>query len=139
MDLYKIPKSLATQKSNSLYVTGMAAQWANRADLKTFLKANRPDLNSSTTFRDLSINGGKNSQNRKQAGYEANLDVQYTVGIASGVPVTYLMIGPNTVFNGFTDFLLNETQYLLAQPKVPLVLSTSYGTDETGWSNQIVT
>lgn len=116
----------------------MSGQWANRADLKTFLKANRPDLNSSVTFKDVSVNGGKNSQTRAQAGYEANLDVQYTVGIASGVPVTYLSIGPNTVFNGFTDFLLNETHYLLAQSKVPTTLTTSYGVDETGWTPKLV-
>jgi tripeptidyl-peptidase-1 len=120
-------------------VTGISGQSANGADLEAFLKSNRPDMNSSTTFGYVSVNGGTNSQDRKEAGYEANLDVQYTVGIASGVPVTFLSIGPSSVFNGFTDFLLNETQYLLAQDQVPTVLTTSYGVDETGWSNQIVT
>jgi tripeptidyl-peptidase I len=138
MDLYGIPRTLATQPSNNLYVTGISAQWANRADLKAFLKANRPDLNSSTTFRDESANGGTNSQTRTFAGYEANLDVQYTVGIASGVAVTYLSIGPNTVFNGFTDFLLNETYYLLGQKEVPNTLTTSYGSDEAGWTQKLV-
>jgi tripeptidyl-peptidase-1 len=120
-------------------VSGISAQWANRADLKTFLKANRPDLNPSTTFDLVSVNGGTNPQNIKQAGYEANLDVQYTVGIASGVPVTYVSVGPNTVFNGFTDFILNETHYLLAQKQVPNVLTTSYGVGESGWTTELVT
>ena len=63
---------------------------------------------------------------------EAGLDVDYTVGMASGVPVTFLSVGPN--FGSFFDGILNETQYLLAQPTVPNVLTTSYGLTENGVS-----
>lgn len=132
LDLYQIPATLATQSSNNLYVSGFADQWVNQPDLTQFLKANRPDLNSSTGFGVVSVNGGINNDTVSDAGFEASLDIDYTVGIASGVPVTYMAIGPG--FGGFTDALLNETAYLLALDQVPNVLTTSYGAEERGFT-----
>lgn len=56
------------------------------------------------------------------------MDIQYTAGLAGGVPVTFISVGDdyNDSIDGFLDiinFLLNETH-------PPQVLSTSYGFDE---------
>ncbi|RPD63795.1 family S53 protease [Lentinus tigrinus ALCF2SS1-6] len=126
--LYGIPTTLATVKSNQLGVSGFIDQFANQADLRTFLGRLRPDLSSTTTFSLVTLDGGQNSQNINDAGIEANLDVQYTVGVASGVPNVFISVGDNNRdgVNGFLD----EIQALIAESNPPQVLTTSYGFDE---------
>ena len=55
-----------------------------------------------------------------------SLDLDYTVGLATGIPVTLVSVG-NDFVQGFLD-LSND---LLAQEEVPLVLSVSFGFNET--------
>jgi tripeptidyl-peptidase-1 len=81
--LYGIPTDPATQSDNTLAVTGYIKQYANQADLADFLKAFRTDMDSSTTFSEHSLDGGSNPQSSKNAGEEADLDTQYTVGVAT--------------------------------------------------------
>lgn len=69
--LYSIPTTPATNKANSIGVTGYGDQYANQADLKLFLAKYRPDMSSSTSFALTSIDGGSNSQTASQAGDEA--------------------------------------------------------------------
>ena len=57
-----------------------------------------------------------------------NLDIQYTVGIASGVPTTFISVGDNN-HDGFFGFL-DIIGFLLAESNPPQVLTTSYGTNE---------
>ena len=47
------------------------------------------DLIPPPSFSDRSIDGGKNPQEIKIAGIEANLDIQYTVGLVNGGPVEF--------------------------------------------------
>jgi len=56
------------------------------------------------------------------------LDLQYTVGVAQGVPVTFVSVGPNNRdgFGGHLDF----ANYLLSMSQPPQVVTTSYGYDE---------
>ncbi|TDL21549.1 family S53 protease-like protein [Rickenella mellea] len=126
--LYGIPTALATQASNKLGVSGFIQQFANQADLKTFLTALRPDLSSATTFTLTTLDGGTNPQGANQAGVEANLDIQYTVGVASGVPTSFISVGPNNGDNlgGFLDIIT----FLQKQTTPPQVLTTSYGQNE---------
>lgn len=65
-DLYGIPTTAATQKSN----------------LSTFLASLRPDMSSCTAFTLQTLDGGENLQTWSEAGVEANLDIQYTVGVS---------------------------------------------------------
>ncbi|KAF7353862.1 Subtilisin-like protein [Mycena venus] len=104
--MYQLPTKAATNKTNAIGVAGMDDQFANKADLTQFLKAQRTDIASTTAFNLISVDGGTNSQTRSQAGVEANLDIQYTVGLATGVTV---------------DFV--------SRPLPPQVLTTSYGFD----------
>lgn len=58
-----------------------------------------------------------------------SLDIQYTVGLATNVPTTFITVGEQNQdgdLGGFLDII----NALLAQDAPPLVLSTSYGFDE---------
>ena len=83
----------------------------------------QPNANPNTTFNVISVSGGNNTQG--VAGLEANLDIQYTVGLALGVPVTYVTVGGE-----FDAALLDTTTFLAGIDNPPTVLSTSYGADE---------
>ncbi|EED77904.1 family S53 protease-like protein [Postia placenta Mad-698-R] len=127
--LYGIPTTPATQSSNQLGVSGFIDQFANQADLKTFLTTLRPDLSSSTTFSLQTLDGGENSQTAQDAGTEANLDTQYTVGLATGVPTTFISVGEKNQdgdLGGFLDIM----NFLLNENDPPAVLTTSYGDNE---------
>ncbi|KAI0046357.1 family S53 protease [Auriscalpium vulgare] len=128
-ELYGIPTTRATQSSNKLAVSGFIEQYAQQADLKSFLTKYRTDLSSSTTFTLQTLDRGSNPQGVNQAGIEANLDVQYTVGVATGVPVTFISVGDNFQdgdLEGFMDII----NFLLAESAPPQVLTTSYGQNE---------
>ncbi|KIJ28813.1 hypothetical protein M422DRAFT_189249 [Sphaerobolus stellatus SS14] len=126
--LYGIPTARATQHSNTLGVSGFTGQFAQSADLQTFLRAQRPDL-VNTTFALQTLDGGVNTQGAGSAGIEANLDIQYTVGVASGVPTTFISVG-NDFQDGALDGFLDIINFLLAEAAPPQVLTTSYGQNE---------
>ncbi|KAF9269034.1 family S53 protease-like protein [Marasmius fiardii PR-910] len=135
--LYGIPATRATQSSNKLGVSGFIDQFANQADLRTFLVNLRPDLPSTTTFTLQTLDGGQNPQGASQAGIEANLDIQYTVGVASGVPTTFISVGDSSTdgVDGFLDII----NFLQAQSAPPQVLTTSYGFDERDLGSTLAT
>ncbi|KAJ7830642.1 peptidase S8/S53 domain-containing protein [Mycena olivaceomarginata] len=57
-----------------------------------------------------------------------SLDIEYTVGVATGVPVRFISVGPlnNDVVGGFLD----QINALINDTSRPTVLTTSYGFDE---------
>ena len=58
-----------------------------------------------------------------------DLDTQYTIGIASSVPNTFISVGPDTRdgdLGGFLDLM----NFVISQPSRPQVLTTSYGQNE---------
>lgn len=64
-----------------------------------------------------------------------DLDTQYTIGVASGVPTVFISVGDNTkdgVF-GFLDII----NFLLSETSPPQVLTTSYGSDESDVSRSL--
>ncbi|KAJ6606083.1 subtilisin-like protein [Mycena vulgaris] len=124
--LYNIPTTAATNKNNVIGVAGFGDQFANQADLTQFLKALRPDMASTTSFTLTSVDGGTNSQTLSQAGIEADLDIQYTVGLATDVPVTFVSVGETTK-DGADEGFLDIINALIAEPAPPQVLTTSYG------------
>lgn len=127
--LYGIPSTLATQLSNRLAVSGYLEQYANKADLREFLKL-FTDISQDTTFTLRTIDSGKNPQGRSEAGVEANLDVQYTIGIASGVPTFFISVGGDT-HDGDLEGFLDLVNFLQSEKSPPQVLTTSYGQDES--------
>ncbi|KAI0812367.1 family S53 protease [Irpex lacteus] len=127
-DLYGIPATPATHSSNTLGVAGFIQQFANQADLRTFLTNLRPDISASTSFALQTLDGGSNPQGQSQAGVEADLDTQYTIGVATGVPVTFFSAGNNIRddVGGFLDM----AQFLNGLSAPPSVFTTSYGENE---------
>ncbi|KAI0029779.1 family S53 protease [Vararia minispora EC-137] len=131
-DFYGIPLNAANNTNNFIAVTGFINQYANQNDLRSFLSALRTDVSSSTTFTLQTLDGGSNPQGTTQAGVEANLDVQMTIGLATGVPTVFLSVGANQNDNvfGFLDYFLGE-----ANP--PSVVTTSYGSNEVDISASV--
>ncbi|KAF7972529.1 hypothetical protein HWV62_17826 [Athelia sp. TMB] len=126
--LPSVPTAKATESSNQIGVAGFIGQYAQKADLTEFLLALRPDMSATTTFSVDTLDGGSNPQSPLSAGVEANLDIQYTVGVAQGVPTIFISAGPDSSdgFDGFLDMV----NYILTLPIVPNVLTTSYGFNE---------
>ncbi|KAK7043520.1 family S53 protease-like protein, partial [Favolaschia claudopus] len=133
--LYGIPTTPAADSSNTLLVTGYVGEFAQAADLSTFLALLRPDIPSTTTFNLLTADGGTNPQSPNQAGDEANLDVQYTTGVATEVPITFLSVGNNN----FATALLDTTTFLDGVANPPSVMTTSYGSTESSFGSTMAT
>ncbi|KAF7975243.1 hypothetical protein HWV62_10216 [Athelia sp. TMB] len=140
--LYGIPTALATQPANKLFVSGFEGQWANQEDLTEFLSIYRPDIHASAqkNFSVISVSGGTNNQTLGKAGVEANLDIQYTVGLASGVPTTFVTVGPglgNFPPDQFFLSLQDEANYILNMTDPPTVLTSSYSQPEINVSEAL--
>ena len=73
------------------------------------------------------MDGGLNNQSVDDAGTEANLDIQYTVGLALGVPVTFISNGN---VQDFPTALLDTATFLDGVSNPPSVVTTSYGDNE---------
>ncbi|KAI0744158.1 family S53 protease-like protein [Daedaleopsis nitida] len=122
--LYHIPATPANASGNSLGVSGFLNEVASQSDLQQFLGQFRPDITNGT-FSVENLDGGSDAG----AGtIEASLDVQYTVGLATGVPTSFVSVGNNNQdgIGGFFDVIKS----LLEQDAPPLVLTTSFGMDE---------
>ena len=66
------------------------------------------------------------------AGVEAQIDIEYTVGIAIGVPVEFLTVGGNA--SNFDEALLDTTTILSGVDEPPTVMTTSYGDNENNFT-----
>ena len=122
-------------------VSGFAGYHADFADLEQFLNSYARYARGSN-FSVVSINNGTNPQNDSNSGFEAAMDIQYTVALAFNSTVTFYTTGgvgplipdlqqPNT------DHIVQEPwlehlEFLLALPDaaLPHVLSISYAEDE---------
>lgn len=74
----------------SLGISGFLEQYAQYSDFTSFMKRFKPSA-ATANFSVVSINGGENLQNMNSTENisEANLDVQYAIGIAHPVKSTY--------------------------------------------------
>ncbi|KAJ7858989.1 family S53 protease [Mycena leptocephala] len=133
-----IPTTAATEpkSKNSIAVAGFIDQFARRADLKSFLQQFRTTMDDTTTFTTQELDGGKNSQGASQAGIEANLDIQYTIGVATGVPVYFVSVG-DSFQDGDLEGFLDIVNFLSDEDSVPPVMTTSYGENETDMSKAL--
>ncbi|KAF5357600.1 hypothetical protein D9758_007416 [Tetrapyrgos nigripes] len=124
-----IDESCATKGySGVIGVPGLIQQWAQKADLNAFLERYRPDMDPNTTFSLETLTGGEDPQGPDKAGSEANLDIQYTVGLATGVPTTFISAGC-ALCDGAHGFL-DVVEFISNQTNPPQVISMSYGFTE---------
>ncbi|KAI0827003.1 subtilisin-like protein [Trametes gibbosa] len=129
--LYGIPTAPAVNKNNTLGVTGMFGSDAHYEFLEEFLKTFRPDVDPATNFSVFSIDGGSNDQDVPSVS-EGELDIQYTVGLATGVPITDYFVGLKSADPGdlHGTAFLDEAIALLALDQPPQVLTTSFDLHE---------
>ncbi|KAF9025365.1 subtilisin-like protein [Hymenopellis radicata] len=130
-DMYKTKDYVPAAADNVLGVAGYLDEWANYVDLEDFMGVFRPD-EARSSFETVLVHGGVNDQS--QAGSEANLDVQYTVGISAptknhwGLAPGYQpdALLPTNMNEPYLDWL----EFILAQDKVPQTITTSYADHE---------
>jgi len=132
-----------SQGLGSVGVSGYLEQFAQHDDLEQFLAKYAPKLEGND-FDEVFINGGLNTQLGDSGDpndvAEANLDIQYTVGLNSPIPETFFSTGgrppiihdvdeptgnSNEPYLDQLNFLLN-----LTDDELPKVLTTSYGESE---------
>lgn len=129
-------------KGAKLGVAGYLEQWAKYDDLATFEEMYAP-WSIGDNFTVESIKGGVNPQDDySENDVEANLDLQYTVPIAVGVPVTFYTTGgrglivpdldqPDAAEAQNEPYLDFFTYFLKLKNKdLPQVITTSYGENE---------
>ncbi|KAJ7859994.1 family S53 protease [Mycena olivaceomarginata] len=104
-ELYGIPSTPAKPAANVL---------------GTFLQLHRPDINPNTAFDLISLDDGLNNQLPQNAGNTGDPDTQYTVGLATGVPVTYISIG--TLPNDLLTEMLDQANFLLKLENPPQMI-----------------
>jgi tripeptidyl-peptidase-1 len=127
----------------SVGVSGYLEQFAQHSDLQAFLAKYAPSK-VGRNFSTVLINGGLNTQlgsgGDPNAVAEANLDIQYTVGLNSPVPNTFFSTGgrPPIIHDldeptgNSNEPYLNQLQFLLnlSDSDLPKILTTSYGESE---------
>ncbi|KZP29310.1 family S53 protease [Athelia psychrophila] len=128
--MYGLPTDSATQSGNGLAVAGFIGFWPQKTDLAAFLTELRPDLNPNTSFTIDLIDNGTAPQGPGLNASEANLDIQYTVGLASNVPVTFISAGQLNSTD-LPSVFLDMAHYLTAMENPPQVLSSSYAFNES--------
>ena len=143
--LYNIPTDPATEKSSTMVVSSFVDSFASTTDLSSFLSEFRTDMSSDTSFDLTTLDGGQNDETKPSTegvgdleqshialisrhSRTQSLDIQYTVGIATEVPITFASVGSNNGgdLTGFLD-LVNE---LISQDNPPTVFTTSFGFPE---------
>ncbi|KAJ6526040.1 subtilisin-like protein [Mycena capillaripes] len=139
--IYGIPSTPATQKNNSILVTGYFGIAPNRTDISTFLEQFRPDISPNTTFDMMILDNATkpDSEDFAVLVLEADLDVEYTVGLATGVPVEFLSVGgpPDSNFSDFAIALLDTNTFLDGVDNPPSVVTTSYGPMENQFESSV--
>ena len=56
--------------------------------------------------------------------------MQYTVGLATGVPVNFISVGDSATSDGALGYL-NTADYVMSDKSNAYVMTTSYGRDES--------
>ncbi|KAK4871151.1 hypothetical protein LT330_000388 [Penicillium expansum] len=141
-DLYNIGDYKADPTNgNKVAFASYLEEYARYSDLALFEK-NIATFAKGQNFSVIQYNGGLNDQHSSGSSGEANLDLQYIVGVSSPVPVTEFSTGgrgelvpdldqpdPNDNNNEpYLEFLQNVLK--LHKKDLPQVISTSYGEDE---------
>ncbi|KAJ7624540.1 subtilisin-like protein, partial [Roridomyces roridus] len=141
LDFYGLPnKTISGSTTNKIGVQGYNSPgdgaYANLADLQTFLNEFRPDL-AGNTFNLVTLNGAENLQDHSGTfNLEGQIDIQYTVGVAGDVPITYLLDERNA--DPAVSYM-DTINWLLTQTQPPTVFSTSYANEEGTFTQSAAT
>ncbi|KAF2635777.1 tripeptidyl-peptidase-like protein [Massarina eburnea CBS 473.64] len=141
-DLYNFADYTPGKANVTIGVTGYLEQYARFADFDKFASLAAPWA-ANSTFTTTSVNGGKIDQNATDDSVEANLDIQYTLGlVAPAVGVNFYstpgrgLLIPDldqpTQDDNSNEPYLDFFTYVVGLPDtdLPQVITTSYGEDE---------
>ncbi|KAH9161795.1 subtilisin-like protein [Lactarius sanguifluus] len=125
----------AATEQNRIGVTGFQGQYVSDEDLEKFMREFRSDAHD-PTFLVVDINDSGYDPNKP--GVEANLDMQYTQGMAWPTPHVFYSIGglaEEFIPDGFQPVNNNEPflgwlETMIRLEDVPQTISTSYGGHE---------
>ncbi|TVY20308.1 Tripeptidyl-peptidase SED2 [Lachnellula arida] len=133
--------------NNRIGIVNYLDQINNQSDIEIFLGKYRSDaVGAASQINTVLIANGSNQQTpitQEQIaqsgtiGLEGNLNAETVIGLAYPIPVTTYNIGGRAPFQNskFTTHNQNEPylewlQYVLAQPDLPQVITTSYADEE---------
>ncbi|KAF2848021.1 subtilisin-like protein [Plenodomus tracheiphilus IPT5] len=139
--LYKIDYRPDPNSGSKIAFASYLEEYARYSDLALFEKNILPEAVGQNVSV-IQFNNGLNAQNSSDDSGEANLDLQYIVGVSSPLPVTEFSTGgrgpwvadldqPDLADSGnepYLEFLQNVLK--LSQKDLPQVISTSYGENE---------
>src|SRR6266702_116916 len=107
---------------NMLGIVGLKKDYPNPADLAAFMRKYRSD-GADATYAVVRVNYGEYDPSHPTV--EANLDVQYSEGMAYPTPHVFYSTGSGA--SGKEDWHLSWLEYLVKQPSIPQTISVSYG------------
>ncbi|PSN67606.1 subtilisin-like protein [Corynespora cassiicola Philippines] len=139
--LYKIDYKPDANSGSKVAVASYLEEYARYNDLALFEKNLLPEA-IGQNFSVIQYNGGLNDQNSADDSGEANLDVQYALGLSSPLPLTEFSTGgrgpwvadldqpdeADSANEPYLEFLQGVLK--LPQDSLPQVISTSYGENE---------
>jgi tripeptidyl-peptidase-1 len=139
--LYKIDYKPDPKSGSKAAFASYLEEYARYTDLALFEK-NILSEAVGQNFSVVQFNGGLNSQNSSDDSGEANLDLQYMLGLAQPLPVTEFSTGgrgpwvadldqpdeADSANEPYLEFL--QSVLKLKQKDLPQVISTSYGENE---------
>ncbi|KAI9449671.1 subtilisin-like protein [Lactarius psammicola] len=123
----------AATDRNKLAVAGFLDQYPNQADLTAFMNEYLAEAKTATYTVEQINYGGYDQSN---PGIEANINVQYTQGMAYPTPLIYYSTGlemdwtPPENEPAPGDMYLEWFEYVLDKTDIPQTISTSYGAKE---------
>ncbi|KAI9163040.1 Tripeptidyl-peptidase SED2 [Paramyrothecium foliicola] len=140
--LYQIDDGrICPHKKSLLGIAGFNGQAAQFTELEHFIEQFAPYA-AGGNFSVAYVNGGQNPQGEYPSG-EANLDVQYAMAMAPGIPVRYYTTGGEKhdfipdldiadTKTAYVEPYLEFARYLLdlEDDELPQVISISYGINE---------
>jgi tripeptidyl-peptidase-1 len=126
-------------KVGTIGVAGFLRQYARFNDLALFTEAEAPWAKDAN-FTWTGINGGLLDQDYMGSSTEANLDIQYTIGLSHPMKNRYLSTGGKgpwvadldqpSITNNQNEPYLEFFQYLLGEQDIPHTITISYGENE---------
>lgn len=130
---------------NKVGLNNFLSESNNRSDTKLFLQQYRPEAASAAdNFKVVIIADGSDEQTQETAeelaagkGLEGNLDSETILGISYPTPLTTYNTGGSPPFDPDLTTPINNNEpyltwlnYVLTDPDIPQVISTSYADDE---------
>ncbi|KAI8870009.1 putative protease S8 tripeptidyl peptidase I [Ramicandelaber brevisporus] len=121
--LYGIPKARPPQHGNNLAVLSFENKSPNKNDLELYLRKFRPFLHPLPTFSEVFIDGATSDPSDPSLG--GNVATQTVLGLASGVPVSFVSVGVSNVTG-----MMDAVNYLIGLQTPPTVALITAVRDE---------